>query len=44
MVKEISKHTTTTVRVVYNCEKNWHDYQNYTSVLTDLKDLQTGWK
>jgi hypothetical protein len=44
IVKEIPEHTTTSVRVVYNCAGYWDDYQNYTSALTDLSDLQIGWK
>lgn len=43
IVKEIPEHTLDAVRVVYNCAGNWHEYQNYTSALTDLSDLQIGW-
>lgn len=31
------------VRVVYNCAGNWNDYANYTSALTNLRDLKLGW-
>jgi len=44
MVKEIPDHTTTALRVVYNCGGNWKDFKNYTSALTDLSDLKLGWK
>ncbi len=43
IVKEIPEHTTTAVRVVYNCRGNWSKWQNYTSALTNLKDLKIGW-
>jgi hypothetical protein len=32
------------VRVVYNCAGNWNDYANYTSALTNLRDLKLGWE
>lgn len=32
------------VRVVFNCAGNWEDYANYTSALTNLRDLQLGWR
>ena len=44
IVKEIPKHTTESVRVVYNCNNNWDNYQNYTSALTNVRDLELGWK
>ena len=44
IVKEIPDHTTTAVRVVYNCADDWHNYQNYTSAMTDLRDLKLGWR
>ena len=44
VVKEIPKHTTESVRVVYNCGGEWHKYQEYTSAMTFLTDLKVGWK
>lgn len=44
VVKEIPTHTDSSVRVVYNCNGEWHNYQNYTSALTNLNDLYLGWK
>ncbi len=44
IVKEIPKHTTESVRVVYHCGGNWDNYQDYTSALTNLCDLTKGWK
>ena len=44
MIKEIPEHTDTALRVVYNCAGNWGDFKNYTSALTNLKDLKLGWK
>jgi hypothetical protein len=31
------------VRVVYHCDNDWENYQNYTSALTLTKDLDYGW-
>ena len=44
IVKEIPTHTTDSVRVVYNCNNNWDHYQDYTSALTNVRDLELGWK
>jgi hypothetical protein len=44
IVKEIPEHTITAVRVVYNCAGDWKNFKNYTSALTDLRDLTLGWK
>ena len=44
VVKEIPDHTTTSVRVVYNCGGEWHKFMDYTSALTNLRDLKVGWK
>lgn len=30
-------------RVVYNCGQDWENYQNYTSALTNGRDLKRGW-
>ena len=32
------------VRVVYNCAGNWANFKDYTSALTNLRDLKLGWK
>jgi hypothetical protein len=29
--------------VVYNCNGEWHKYQEYTAALTDLNNLRPGW-
>jgi len=44
MVKEIAEHTNTALRVVYNCAGDWVNFKNYTSALTDIRDLKIGWK
>lgn len=41
IVKEIQ--TPNLIRVVYYCNNDWKNYQNYTSILTHIKDLQYGW-
>lgn len=43
IVKEIPEHTSSSIRVVYNCGGDWSNYQNYTSALTDCRDLNEGW-
>jgi len=44
MIKEIPDFTVVSVRVVYNCAGEWNNFKNYTSALTNLKDLKLGWK
>ena len=44
MIKEIPNHTNQEVRVVYNCAGNWDDFKDYTSALTNLRDLKLGWR
>lgn len=44
LIKEIPDHTNEAVRVVYNCAGNWANYKDYTSALTNLRDLKLGWK
>lgn len=44
VVKEIPSHTTESVRVVYNCGGEWHRFMEFTSALTNLRDLKKGWK
>lgn len=29
--------------VVYHCNDDWDDYENYTGQLTNLKNLKRGW-
>lgn len=42
IVKEIPD-SLDSVRVVYNCGGDWKNYQNYTSALTNVRDLVKGW-
>lgn len=44
IVKEIPEHSLDSIRVVYNCGGNWVDYKDYTSALTNIKDLYLNWK
>ena len=44
IVKEIPDFSLDSVRVVYNCRGDWKNYQNYTSALTNSRDLFIGWK
>lgn len=44
MVKEIPDFTNDAIRVVYNCGGDWDNFKNYTSALTDIRDLTLGWK
>ncbi len=52
MVKEIPDFATdktsqvgyNCVRVVYNCSGEWKNFKNYTSALTNLRDLKLEWK
>lgn len=44
MVKEIPDHTNNSIRVVYNCNGEWDRFKDYTSALTNLRDLKLGWK
>ena len=44
LVKEIPEHTFESVRVVYNCAGDWKNVKNYTSALTNLRDLKVGWR
>ena len=43
-IKEIRDGKIDGVWVVYNCAGNWNRYQDYTSALTNLRDLKPGWK
>jgi len=44
LVKEIPDFTVTSIRVVYNCAGDWENYKNYTSALTNVRDLYLGWR
>lgn len=44
VVKGFHKHQKHSVFVVYNCNGEWHKYQEYTGALTSLRDLKKGWK
>lgn len=52
MIKEIPDFATdktatigyNSIRVVYNCGGDWKNFKNYTSALTNLRDLKLGWK
>ena len=44
MVKEIRDNINDSIFVVYNCAGNWNNFRNYTSVLTNLRDLKIGWR
>jgi len=44
IIKEIREGRNDGVWVVYNCAGNWDNYRDYTSALTNLRDLNIGWK
>lgn len=44
IIKEIPEWSTDSVRVVYNCAGNWDNYKDYTSALTNIRDLKLEWK
>ena len=44
LVKEVPKDMPSSVRVVYNCGGRWHRFKEYTSSLTNIRDLKPGWK
>ena len=44
IVKEVPDWSLDSVRVVYNCGGDWKNYVNYTSALTNVRDLHLGWK
>ncbi len=45
IIKEIPNHSTDSVRVVYHVPPGeWKNYKNYTSALTNVRDLYLGWK
>lgn len=32
-----------TIFVVYNCNDEWHHYEDYTACATNIRDLKMGW-
>ena len=44
LIKEIPEHTNDAVGVVYNCNGEWHNYKDYTAAMTNLIDLEIGWR
>lgn len=44
IVKEIPQNSLDSVRIVYNCGGDWINYKNYTSALTNVRDLIVGWR
>jgi hypothetical protein len=44
MIREIPSHTNESVRVVFHCAGDWRNFKNYTSALTNLRDLKKGWR
>ena len=43
LVKEVLEWPINSVRVVYNCDCDWKNFKDYTSALTNLRDLRLGW-
>lgn len=43
IIKSIPEGSTDSVRVVYHCAGNWDNYMDYTSALTNVRDLHLGW-
>lgn len=44
MIKEIRHDNFDAVFVVYNCGGDWKNFENYTSALTNLRDLNINWQ
>jgi hypothetical protein len=44
IVKEVPDWSTNSIRIVYNCAGDWNNYKDYTSALTNVRDLTLGWK
>ena len=44
VIKEIREEKLDAVWVVYHCAGNWDRYSEYTSALTNLRDLKLGWR
>lgn len=43
IIKSIPEQCVDSVRVVYHCAGNWDNYMDYTSALTNVRDLHLGW-
>ena len=44
IVKEVPDWSIDSIRVVYNCGGDWKNYKDYTSALTNVRDLSLGWQ
>jgi hypothetical protein len=44
IVKSVPEFSLSSVRVVYNCLGDWENYKDYTSALTNVSDLNHGWR
>lgn len=44
IVKSVPEYSLSSVRVVYNCLGDWENYKDYTSALTNVHDLNMGWR
>lgn len=44
IVKEIPKISIDSIRVVYNCNGDYYNFKDYTSALTNVRDLELGWR
>ncbi len=44
VIKEIRPDRNDGVWVVYNCAGDWKNFADYTSALTNLRDLKMGWR
>ena len=44
IIKEIPEWSKNEVKVVYYCDGDWNNFMDYTSVLTNIKRLNLGWK
>lgn len=42
-IPEDNDHTKNCVFVVYHCDGNWGNYEDYTAALTNCDDLRLGW-
>jgi hypothetical protein len=44
LVKEIRRGVNDAVWVVYNCNNEWHRFQDFTGAKTRISDLNPGWR
>lgn len=44
IIKEVPDNSLQYVRIVFNSNNDWENYNKYTSHLTDVDDLYLGWK